>query len=304
MTVLVHAGAAVGVRERIEPVLPRLWCVALDPLAPDRQSVVAEAWQTVCEAGAAGVLVPEQCGGQGQGLLEAVDLAATLSRAGAALPFLSGAVLAVRLLSAAGASSLLAEIACGDRVATVASGLHLGRELEGRSLTGRLPQVLHGSDADLWLVVVRDPSAALGVVLLDRPAHEVLPTVDVTRPAVQATLSQVPCDPLPFVSADAIQQAAREADIVRCAEVLGAAESLLDPDDRATGLRMRAAWAAVEQAAAVVDLDGSVPVRLVADVLHRTACVSRLVGARQGLAGVALWWAQRAGDAECWSPIG
>ncbi len=304
MTILgAEAAPHTGLGQRLEPLLPQLRKVALDPLAAERLSVVAEAWQLLCEAGAAGVLVPRRYGGQGQGLLEAVDLAATLSRAGAALPFLPGAVMAVRLLTAAQAGSVLAEIACGDRVATVASGLQLQCGAGVGSLTGLLPQVLHGGDADLWLVVVRGSDATLRVVALDRPAHEVLPSQDLTRPAVQATLAQAPCVRLDL-PAEALQQVAREADVLRCAEALGAAESLLDPDDRSSSLLLRAAWAAVEQAAALVDLEGAVPVPLIADVVHRTTCVARLVSAGPGSAGLAQWWAQRARGAARWSPLG
>lgn len=233
-------------------------------------------------------------------MLEAVDIAAELSRSGAALPFLPSAV-ATRLLRAAGAASLLAELACGDRVATVAAGLQLQPGVGWRSLSGRLPDVLHGSDADLWLVIVRGPCTGPVLVALQRPAFEVPPTGDSTRPAVQATLAAQPVHIVDVSSAATLQQVGREADVVRCAEVLGAAENLLDPDDRLARQLLRAAWAAVEHAAAAVDGDEALTPCLVEDVLRRTACVCERVRPAPEATGLEQWWAQRASVAPRWS---
>jgi len=67
----------------------------------------------------------------------------------------------------------------------------------------------------------------------------VLPTGDVTRSAVQATLAARPVRIVDVPSAATLQQAGREADMVRCAEVLGAVENMLDPDDRRAGHLLR-----------------------------------------------------------------
>src|SRR5262245_5215516 len=94
-------------------------------LPPARVRAIAESasghdaglWRALCEQGAAGVLVPDEFGGSGLGLLDAVVAAQALGFAAAPTPFLSTAVLAPVAFTAASPAlqrEWLPKIATGD----------------------------------------------------------------------------------------------------------------------------------------------------------------------------------------------
>lgn len=75
----------------------------------------ADVWQGLVQMGLPGLLVPEAQGGLGLSLLDAVQIAAELGRAGVAEPLADTALVAAPLLSKVGGQeALLAAIAAGE----------------------------------------------------------------------------------------------------------------------------------------------------------------------------------------------
>ena len=169
-------------------------------------------WKKMAEQmGLQALIVPEEHGGAGMGL---VELAVVLEEMGAALlcaPFLSTAVLAptalLRAGDAAACADLLPGIAAGETIATVAiaepeCGWDDGR-IATRATTdgdgvwrldGEKSYVLDGHIADVLLVVARADDG-LGIFrvegLADGLERRLLPTLDLTRKLASLTLKDV-----------------------------------------------------------------------------------------------------------------
>ena len=79
-----------------------------------------ELWATMVDLGWHGVLVPEEAGGLGLGLVDAVVVLEELGRVTAPGPFLSSAVTATLAARELGLGDLLGALGSGDRTATVA----------------------------------------------------------------------------------------------------------------------------------------------------------------------------------------
>ena len=165
----------------------------------DPVGVTPGLWATMAELGWLGVLAPESAGGLGLGLLDAVVLQEELGRLPFPGPFLSSAVAATLAAVRLGAHDLVGELVAGRRRATVAveepgHGDPLGTvraraEADGErwALSGSKPLVLDGAHADVALVVARDGSG-LGTFLLEAPAGEPAPALDVTRKMARVSL--------------------------------------------------------------------------------------------------------------------
>ena len=83
-------------------------------------------WQGLAEMGLAGVLIPEEHGGAGLGMLDAVVIAEALGYAACPGPFLSTAAMAAYLLNEAGATAPLMSMATGDYRVGIAFGDAIG----------------------------------------------------------------------------------------------------------------------------------------------------------------------------------
>ena len=162
-----------------------------------------ELWAKMADLGWLGLLVPEAHGGLGLGL---VDLAVVQEEMGKALfpgPYLSSAVMATSAALALGATDLLPALAAGERRGTLAleelsQGDPLGgltttavRSGDGWVLDGLKPVVLDGHTAD-WAIVVAQAEGGLGAFLVEQPAAELVPTLDVTRKVARLELRQTP----------------------------------------------------------------------------------------------------------------
>jgi alkylation response protein AidB-like acyl-CoA dehydrogenase len=169
----------------------------------DPVGVTPALWETMAELGWLGVLVPEAAGGLGLGLLDLVVLQEELGALPIPGPFLSSAVLATLAAVRLGADDLLADLAAGRRRGTVAleepgHGAPLAA-IEARAtpatdgtdgevvLAGTKPLVLDGATAD-WALVVAVDETGLGTFLLDAPAAETVPALDVTRKVARLSL--------------------------------------------------------------------------------------------------------------------
>ncbi|HEY7948786.1 MAG TPA: acyl-CoA dehydrogenase family protein [Acidimicrobiales bacterium] len=171
----------------------------------DPVGVSPELWQTMADLGWLGVLVPESAGGLGLGLVDLVVLQEELGALPFPGPFLSSAVLATLATVRLGADDLLADLASGRRRGTVAleeeghgaplATVHArGRAVTGGAgtapefvLEGHKPVVLDGAAADWALVVARDDTG-IATFLLDAPAAEPVPALDVTRKVARLPL--------------------------------------------------------------------------------------------------------------------
>ncbi|MGH9018492.1 MAG: acyl-CoA dehydrogenase family protein [Acidimicrobiales bacterium] len=166
----------------------------------DPVGVTPEMWATMAELGWLGVLVPEGAGGLGLGLVDLVVLQEEMGALPFPGPYLSSAVFATLGAVRLGADDLLADLAAGRRRGTVAlEEPGHGGPLETIScraaagsgaeatLRGTKPLVLDGAAAD-WALVVAADDGGLGTYLLEAPAGETVPALDVTRSAARLVL--------------------------------------------------------------------------------------------------------------------
>ena len=202
-------------------------------------------WRRMAELGWPGLLIPGEHGGSDGSLLDVVLLVEEMGRAGLPGPFLTSAVVATTLLLGAGTAEqrkrLLPALAAGDRIATLAlledggsSDPHapaLACEVPGR-LTGRKLLVKDAHVATDLVVALRGG----GLVLLpaDRPGIARLPldtlsgekSFEVTFDGVEVRAAD--CLGGDGQSAPALAAALTAGALARTAEMVGAAQRVLD----------------------------------------------------------------------------
>jgi alkylation response protein AidB-like acyl-CoA dehydrogenase len=198
-----------------------------------REPMADATWQQLVDLGWVGLLVPEEHGGGGAGLLEAMVVMEELGRVAATGPYLSSAVLATLAAHRLGLDDLLSSLASGasrgtvavdeaghgdviDRVRTRAS-----RKSGAWRLSGEKVAVLDGDTAD-WALVVARTERGLGTFVVERPAADPQPTLDVARSVTRLRFDSTPATP---VGPDA-DHTARWRRVVDDAAVLIAAELL------------------------------------------------------------------------------
>ncbi|MFE0251727.1 acyl-CoA dehydrogenase family protein [Streptomyces sp. NPDC059010] len=153
------------------------------------------AWKALADGmGLAGLLVPEDRGGQGATHREVAVVLEELGRAVAPVPYLTSAVVATEALLACDAEGgLLAELASGRRIGALAVALNVApggaykvvRHEDG-SLHGELTGIADAGAADVLLVPADDG----GLYAVDADAVTVAPqaSLDLTRPVATVTL--------------------------------------------------------------------------------------------------------------------
>jgi alkylation response protein AidB-like acyl-CoA dehydrogenase len=191
------------------------------------------------ELGVTGLIIPEDLGGVGLGLLDAALVSEMLGRHVTPAPFIGSSVLAPLALLRAGDTGQqqlwLPKLAAGSAVAGVAiSELTGARDdacVEARDgrLHGRALFVIDFA-ADVY--VVADRSRRLHLVAADAPGltRAALPTIDVTRPTGELLFDGTPAEPLagkgdPAAAARALIDAGR---VMYAADTLGAAQCMID----------------------------------------------------------------------------
>ncbi|MFC8103414.1 acyl-CoA dehydrogenase family protein [Streptomyces sp. NPDC057363] len=151
-------------------------------------------WKALSDSmGLAGLLIPEELGGQGATHRETAVVLEELGRAVAPVPYLTSAVVATEALLACGADDLLTELASATTIAVLAVGLHVApggavphvRLEEGR-LHGELTGIADAAVADVLLVPADDG----GLYAVRAADATVSPQVslDLTRPVARVTL--------------------------------------------------------------------------------------------------------------------
>jgi len=219
------------------------------PVAQVREQIEREdgdsraLWKELAALGVAGILVPEDQGGSGLGLLDAAVAAQSLGWGVAPVPFLGSAVMAPVALVEAGAPAQqerwLPRLATGECCMGIAATELDSRregaavsEREGR-LHGKALMVIDAVGADNFLVPVGEEGSKLAIVsaqaegLTLRP----LPTIDRTRGFGELVFEGVAVEEWIGENGEAAAATRRMLDAGRvalAADVLGACDRALD----------------------------------------------------------------------------
>jgi len=207
-------------------------------------------WRALADQGWTGLLIPEEFGGLGLGLVELAAVAEEMGRACLPGPFVS-TVWAAALIARAGSDGQRAQyleaISAGDLKATVAlleetadwdpAAVRMTAEVEGRNLVlrGRKEFVTDADAADLIICVARE-NGRLVLVPVARTCHGVKVTatkgLDATRKLYSVEFDDVVvpvADALePQNPDDALERATAVASVALCAEMLGGMQWALD----------------------------------------------------------------------------
>lgn len=201
-------------------------------------------WKNLAESmGLAGLLVPEERGGQGATHREAAVVLEELGRAVTPVPYLTSAVIATEALLGCDteeAGTLLASLASGRTVGALAVPLSAAPGTEfadvraaDAALTGRVTAVADATAADVFLVPTPD-----GLYAVDATAGGVTvePHVsfDRTRPLAAVTFEKATGRLLTADAAPAVRRALRAGAGLLVSEQLGLADWLLTETVRYT----------------------------------------------------------------------
>ncbi|CAL9638759.1 acyl-CoA dehydrogenase family protein [Streptomyces sp. enrichment culture] len=186
-------------------------------------------WKSLTEdMGLAGLLVPEEQGGQGASHREAAVVLEELGRAVAPVPYLTSAVVATEALLACGDGELLGQLASGRTIGALAVGLHTGPatgvrtvRLENGTLHGELTGIADAAVADVLLVPADDG----GLYAVAADAVTILPqtSLDLTRPLATVRLAGAPGRRVGDTE-PAVRRALRAAAGLLASEQLGVAD--------------------------------------------------------------------------------
>ncbi len=207
----------------------------------DPVGVTPELWSTMAELGWLGVLAPESAGGLGLGLVDMVVLQEELGKLPFPGPYVSSAVAATVAATRLGVDELLGDLVAGTKRGTVAveepgHGDPLGTvratakpDGDAYVLSGVKPLVLDGTGAD-WALVVADDGDGLGTFLLEAPAGEPVPGLDVTRKIGRLVLDGRTARRVgPAGNQRATwRRILDDVDVALCAELVGTAERALE----------------------------------------------------------------------------
>ncbi|MEV6113787.1 acyl-CoA dehydrogenase family protein [Streptomyces sp. NPDC052109] len=151
-------------------------------------------WKLHAEGmGLAGLLVPEEQGGQGASHREVAVVLEELGRAVAPVPYLTSAVVATEALLACGDDELLGRLASGRTIGALAVGLHAAPgaalqtvRVDNGTLHGELRGIADAAVADVLLVPADDG----GLYAVPADAVTVTPqtSLDLTRPLATVRL--------------------------------------------------------------------------------------------------------------------
>lgn len=202
--------------------------------ADDDEASAPDIWAGLTELGLPGLLIPEEHGGLGLGLLEAALAAEQLGRAVAPTPFLGSAVLAPLALTLAGTpeqkARWLPKLAAGEVTAGVAIAEPIAGARDGAGVTaenGRLSGkslfAIGAAGADLLIVADK----AGGLHLAEQAdSMAPMPTIDATRRLHEIAFRDTPAEPL--VSNGVLARLRDAAWTVLAADTLGAGEAMLE----------------------------------------------------------------------------
>ncbi|MGW1913623.1 acyl-CoA dehydrogenase family protein [Streptomyces sp. NPDC002076] len=186
-------------------------------------------WKSLAEGmGLAGLLVPEEQGGQGASAREVAVVLEELGRAVAPVPYLTSAVVATEALLACGDEELLGRLASGRTIGALAVGLHSAPgadfkavRLENGTLHGELTGIADAVVADVLLVPAED--GGLYAVTADAATVTSQISLDLTRPLATVRLDGAPGRRI-GAAEPAVRRALRAAAGLLASEQLGVAD--------------------------------------------------------------------------------
>ncbi len=210
-------------------------------MADDERGFTDGFWEKLTEMGWPGLLVPQEHGGVGLGLVDMVVVMEEMGRLPLPGPFFSSSVFATLAARRLGADELLAPLASGTLRGTVAleefghddpvDRVRARARRKGADwiATGEKPLVLDGHTAD-WAIVVARTEEGLGSFLLEAPRGEPVPTLDPTRKAARLVLDERPVVAIgPRGDHTTLwRRIVDDAAIALSAELIGASEAALD----------------------------------------------------------------------------
>ncbi|MFF4691340.1 acyl-CoA dehydrogenase family protein [Streptomyces sp. NPDC001307] len=186
-------------------------------------------WKSLAEGmGLAGLLVPEEQGGQGASAREAAVVLEELGRAVAPVPYLTSAVVATEALLACGDAELLGQLASGRTIGALAVALHAAPgaafksvRLEDGLLHGELTGIADAAVADVLLVPAED--GGLYAVAAGAATVTSQTSLDLTRPLATVRLDGAPGRRVGEAE-PAVRRALRAAAGLLASEQLGVAD--------------------------------------------------------------------------------
>lgn len=208
----------------------------------DDAGVTDELWQTAAELGWTGLLVPEEHGGLGRGIVDATILLEEMGKLPLPGPFFSSAYLATLAARRLRADDLLADLAAGTARGTVAIeegsagdpldgiGTRASRQNDGWALHGTKTVVLDGHTADWAIVAARTGDGGdLGAFVVDEPPAQAVPGMDPTRKIAELELDGTPARRLDGGDATpTLRRLLDDAAVGLAAELVGASERALE----------------------------------------------------------------------------
>jgi alkylation response protein AidB-like acyl-CoA dehydrogenase len=204
--------------------------------ADDPRDKAADVWRALADFGLPGIVVPEEHGGLGLGLIEAALASEALGAAVAPVAFL-GSVLAPLAIELGGDEAQQAEwlpkLASGEVLAAAAiaepiAGLRDGAGVvcEKNRLTGKALFVPGGMGAEL--LVVADQWGDLFLVRgdADGVGRKPMASIDQTRRFAEISFADTPAEPL--AANDGLARLRDAAWVILAADTLGACQVMLD----------------------------------------------------------------------------
>lgn len=203
----------------------------------DERGFTDDVWSQVVDLGWTGLLIPEDQGGLGLGL---VDLTVILEEMGRSMfpgPYLSSAVMATLAAKHVGLTDRLESLAAGHTRGTIALD-ELGqgdpvdrirtravRKSGQWQLQGLKPVVIDGGTAD-WCLVAARTEEGIGTFVVEAPRAEPVPTWDTSRKIGRLDLDGRPAEPVgpPGDHTAAWRRVADDVAVALCAEMVGAQE--------------------------------------------------------------------------------
>jgi alkylation response protein AidB-like acyl-CoA dehydrogenase len=202
-----------------------------------------ELWARIADLGWQGLLIPDEYGGLGLGLVDMTVVMEEMGKIPLPGPFFSSAVFATLAATRLDATDLLADLASGQRRGTVAleeAGVHgdpmagvqatASPDADGWRLDGLKPVVLDGESADWAIVVARDVSGGLAGYLVDPLEATAVPGLDPTRQLARLELSSTPARRLgpDGDQRELLRRIVEDASVMLSAELVGAAEAAFE----------------------------------------------------------------------------
>jgi alkylation response protein AidB-like acyl-CoA dehydrogenase len=208
--------------------------------AAGREPYATDVLKALVELGVPGILIAEEFGGLGLGLLDAVLAAEALGRHVAPVPFVASSVMAPLAIAGAGSDAqkktYLPKLASGEIIAGVAISEHAagarekaGITAKGGKLSGKTLFVLDFGAADIFIVA--DKFA--GLYIVDARAKGVekttLAMIDATRTIGELSFDSVAAEPLSSGNtAAALDRMIDAGRIILAADTLGAGGRMIE----------------------------------------------------------------------------